>query len=70
MPTLGTAKGGLLAVGAIVGSGPIVVPSAAPSPWTVQIRAIRLVDTADSPLGDGTALLFGGTGVPIAPPNS
>src|SRR6201996_5438292 len=66
--TLGTAAGGLLAVGAIVGAGLLVVPSVAPSPRTVQVRAIQLVDTADSPLGDGTALVFGPSGVPIPPP--
>src|SRR5271156_2633627 len=69
-PTLGAAACGLLVVGAIVGAGLLVVPSVAPSPRTVQVRAIQLVDTADSPLGDGTALVFGGTGVPIPPPNS
>jgi PE-PPE domain len=30
--------------------------------------AVVLADTADSPLGDGTALVFGPTGVPIPPP--
>ncbi|MBV8177999.1 MAG: PE-PPE domain-containing protein [Mycobacterium sp.] len=36
----------------------------------VQVREIQLVDvdTADSPLGDGTALVFGPSGVPIPPP--
>ena len=29
--------------------------------------AAALADTADSPLGDGTALVFGGTGVPTPP---
>jgi PE-PPE domain len=52
---------------AIVGAGLLVVPSVAPSPRNVQVRAIQLVDTADSPLGDGTALVFGGTGVPTPP---
>src|ERR1700751_1249112 len=66
--TLGTAAGGLLAVGAMVGAGLLVVPSVAPSPRTVQVRAIQLVDTADSPLGDGTALVFGPSGLPIPPP--
>src|SRR5271168_2417849 len=67
IPTLGRPAGGLLVVGAIVGAGLLVVPSVAPSPRTVQVRAIQLVDTADSPLGDGTALVFGGTGVPTPP---
>jgi hypothetical protein len=68
MPTLGTAAGRLLVVGAIVGAGLLVIPSVAPSPRTVHVPAIQLVDTADSALGDGTALVFGGTGVPIPPP--
>ena len=55
---------GLLAVGAIVGAGLLVVPSVAPSPRTVQVDAIQLVDSADSPLGDGTALVFGPSGIP------
>ena len=60
--------GHLTAGVAIVGAGLLVVPSVAPSPRNVQVRAIRLVDTADSPLGDGTALVFGPSGVPIPPP--
>ena len=52
---------------AIVGAGLLVVPSVAPSPRNVQVRAIQLVDTADSPLGDGTALVFGGTVLPTPP---
>jgi PE-PPE domain len=51
-----------------VGAGLFVVPPVAPSPRVVQVRTIQLVDTADSPLGDGTALVFGGSGVPIPPP--
>jgi hypothetical protein len=48
----------------------IVVPPVAPPPPNVQVREIQLtdVDTADSPLGDGTALVFGPSGVPIPPP--
>jgi PE-PPE domain len=65
--TLGTAAGGLLAVGAIVGAGLLVVPSVAPSPRNVPVHAIQLIDTADSPLGDGTALVFDGSGIPIPP---
>src|ERR1700757_2861767 len=55
---------------AIVGAGLLVIPSVASSPANVQIREIQLidVDTAESPLGDGTALVFGGTGVPTPPP--
>src|SRR5258707_950755 len=68
MPALRTAEGGLLAVGAIVGAGLLIVPSVAPPPRTVQVHAIQLVDTADSPLGDGTALVFGPSGIPLPPP--
>ncbi|MFZ0905867.1 MAG: PE-PPE domain-containing protein [Mycobacterium sp.] len=53
---------------ALVGASLITVPPVAPPPRNVQVRAIQLVDTADSPLGDGTALVFGGTGLPIPPP--
>ncbi len=52
---------------AIVGAGLLLVPSVAPSPRNVQVRAIQLVDTAESPLGDGTALVFGGTLLPTPP---
>ena len=63
-------RAGLTAGVAVVGTGLLVVPPVAPSPRNVHVRAIQLVDvdTADSPLGDGTALVFGGTGVPIPPP--
>ena len=40
------------------------------APLDVQFRAVRLLsggDTADSPLGDGTALVMGPTGYPIPP---
>jgi hypothetical protein len=55
---------------AIAGASLIIVPSAAPPLPHVQVREIQLtdVDTADSPLGDGTALVFGPSGVPIPPP--
>jgi hypothetical protein len=56
---------------AITGASMIAVASLAPpSPRNVQVREIQLtdVDTADSPLGDGTALVFGPSGVPIPPP--
>src|SRR3984957_276542 len=54
---------------AIVGTGVLVVPTVEPSPRNVQVREIQLtdVDTAESQLGDGTALVFGGTGVPTPP---
>ena len=49
----------------IVGAGLIAIaPLVAPIPGT-QIRAVQLIsgDTADSPLGDGTALILGGSGL-------
>jgi PE-PPE domain len=60
---------GLTAGVAIVGAGPLVVPPVEAPPPGVQVRAIQLidVDTADSPLGDGTALVFGGTLLPTPP---
>jgi PE-PPE domain len=55
---------------ALVGASLIAVPAVAPPLPHVQVREIRLidVDTAESPLGDGTALVFGGSGMPIPPP--
>ncbi|HEY1841265.1 MAG TPA: PE-PPE domain-containing protein [Mycobacterium sp.] len=48
----------------------MVVYPVAPPPRNVQVREIQLIDidTADSPLGDATALVFGPSGVPIPPP--
>jgi hypothetical protein len=58
-----------LAVGvALVGAGLLVSPSVTPSSRTVHVGVIQLVDTADSALGDGTALVFGDGGVSIPPP--
>jgi hypothetical protein len=50
---------------ALVGAGLIAVPSLVPPPPGVQTRAVRLTsgDTADSPLGDGTAFIMGGSGL-------
>ena len=50
---------------ALVGAGLITVPSLLPPSPGVQVRAVRLTsgDTADSPLGDGTALILGGSGL-------
>ena len=50
---------------ALVGAGLIAVPSLVPPSPGVQVRAVRLTsgDTADSPLGDGTALIMGGSGL-------
>jgi hypothetical protein len=50
---------------ALVGAGLIAVPSLVPPSPDVQARAVRLTsgDTADSPLGDGTAFIMGGSGL-------
>ncbi len=55
---------------ALVGASLITLPAVAPPLPRVQVREIQLVDvgTADSPLGDGAALVFGPSGVPIPPP--
>jgi hypothetical protein len=57
---------------ALVGAGIVVASPVTPAPIDVQARAVRLldVDTAASPLGDGTALVFDGTGIPIPPPQT
>ena len=49
----------------LVGAGLIAVPSLVPVSPGVQARAVRLTsgDTADSPLGDGTAFILGGSGL-------
>jgi hypothetical protein len=54
---------------AITGAGLIAVAPVSPSVPVVHC-AVQLVDvdTADSPLGDGTALIFGPSGVPEPPP--
>ena len=41
-----------------------VLPVASPTPH-VQVRAVQLTsgDSADSPLGDGVALVMGGSGI-------
>lgn len=58
----------LIAGVGIVGASLVVVPSVAPPVRDLQVREIRLTDTASSPLGDGTALVFGPSGVPVPPP--
>ncbi|MBV9173845.1 MAG: PE-PPE domain-containing protein, partial [Chloroflexi bacterium] len=57
-------------LGAAFAAALIGVAPAAPSSPVVQVPQIQLidVDTAESPLGDGTALIFGGSGMPIPPP--
>ena len=50
----------------VVGAGLIAVPLASPLD-DIEVRAVRLTtaDSADSPLGDGTALIMGPSGFPI-----
>ena len=50
---------------ALVGAGLIAAPLLVPTSPGVQQRTVRLTsgDTADSPLGDGTALIMGGSGL-------
>jgi PE-PPE domain len=51
---------------ALLGAGIIAVTPLIPPKPDAQVRAVRLTsgDTADSPLGDGTALILGGSGLP------
>lgn len=60
----------LSAGAAIVGASLVVVPPVAPPPQNLQVHQVQLisVDAADSPLGDGTALVFGPSGVAVPPP--
>jgi PE-PPE domain-containing protein len=57
---------------AITAAGMIAVASGSPSAPNHQVREIRLVDvdTAESPLGDGTALVFDGSGGPVPAPQT
>jgi hypothetical protein len=50
------AVGGLLATPAEPSPGPVI-----------QTRDVQLVDSADSSLGDGAALVIGGSGIPLPP---
>jgi hypothetical protein len=54
----------------LVGAALIAVPSVAPPSLRVEVRDIQLTggDTAASPLGDSTALVFDGSGDPVPPP--
>src|ERR1700744_3195183 len=54
---------------AVICVGPSAVPPQVLSMSDVQRRAVQLinVDTPDSPLGDGTALVMGGSTIPIPP---
>jgi hypothetical protein len=54
---------------AILGASLIAVPHLGPPAPEVQVRAVRLTsgDTADSPLGDGIALIMGTSGNPDPP---
>jgi len=55
---------------AITGAGLIAVSPVSPPAPQPQTRAVQLtdVDTADSPLGDGTALVLGPSGIQGQPP--
>jgi hypothetical protein len=56
---------------AITGAGLITAtPPVLPIPDS-QVRDVKLTsgDTADSPLGDGTAFIIGGSGLPMPPPS-
>lgn len=55
---------------AVTGASLITGPSVTTPLSDVQLREIQLTggDTADLPLGDGTALVYGPSGVPIPPP--
>ena len=57
---------------ALLGAGLIAAPPAPPLAPHVQAREIQLVDvdTAESPLGAGTALVFDGSGGPIPAPQT
>jgi PE-PPE domain len=50
----------------IAGAGLISIPAVVTPIPAAQTRAVQLIngDTADSPLGDGTALVLGGSGLP------
>jgi hypothetical protein len=50
----------------IAGAGLIAIPQMVTPIPAAQVRAVQLIscDTADSPLGDGTALVLGGSGLP------
>lgn len=52
---------------ALVAVALVPAPAAAPPAPAVQTRDVRLVDSADSPLGDGTALVIGGSSIPLPP---
>ncbi|MEB3023105.1 PE-PPE domain-containing protein [[Mycobacterium] crassicus] len=54
----------------IVGTGVVMAAPMAPDPvagWSVRLTGI---DTAASPLGDGTALVYDGSGGPVPPPQT
>jgi hypothetical protein len=50
-------------VGLIAGSAPLLSTAPPPSVHSAEVR-LTSTDAADSPLGDGTALLMGGTSIP------
>ena len=52
---------------AIAAAGLIAVPTVTSPTPAGQTRDIRLIDSADSLLGDGAALVIGGSGIPVPP---
>jgi hypothetical protein len=52
---------------AIAAAGLIAVPTVTSPTPAGQTRDIRLIDSADSLLGDGAALVIGGSGIPLPP---
>jgi hypothetical protein len=52
---------------AVIGAGLIAAPPVAAPAANIEVRAVQLTngETADFPLGDGTALVMGGSGFPI-----
>jgi hypothetical protein len=58
-----------LSAGVAIASTSLVVTAPASPALHVQAREVQLTsgDTADSPLGDGTALILGGSGTPLPP---
>jgi hypothetical protein len=51
----------------VAAAGLMAAPEATSPAPLIQTRDIRLIDSADSLLGDGTALVIGGSGIPLPP---
>jgi hypothetical protein len=48
-----------------ISAGVVAAAGIVPVPPQAQVRAVQLANTAESPLGDGTALIMGPSGIPI-----